>query len=76
MLYNIFLFTIIIICWSPTWYAIKFQLGVVDPVLAVSYRFIIASVILFCILKITNRKVIFSLKHDVWFFLLGINLFK
>ena len=76
MLYNIFLFTIIIICWSPTWYAIKFQLGVVDPVLSVSYRFIIASVILFCILKITNRKVIFSLKHHVWFFLLGINLFS
>ena len=76
MLYNISLFLIVIICWSPTWYVIKFQLGIVDPILSVSYRFFIASVILFCFTIITKRKMFFKLQDHLWFFLLGMNLFS
>ena len=76
MLYNIFLFLFVICCWSPTWYVIKFQLGIVDPVLSVAYRFFIAALILFFFTIITKRKISFKLQDHFWFFLLGINLFS
>ena len=76
MFYNYFLFLIVIICWSPTWYIIKFQLGIVDPILSVFYRFFIASIILFSFTIITKRKISFKLQDHFWFFLLGINLFS
>lgn len=76
MFYNIFLFVIVICCWSPTWYVIKFQLGIVDPMLSVAYRFFIASLILFSFTIYTKRKIHFNIKEHFWFFLLGINLFS
>ena len=76
MFYNIFLFLFAICCWSPTWYVIKFQLGNVDPVLSVAYRFFIAALILFFFTIITKRKISFKLQDHFWFFLLGINLFS
>ena len=36
---NLILFGITLFCWSPTWYVIKFQLGYVDPLVSVFYRF-------------------------------------
>ena len=76
MFYNIFLFLLVICFWSPTWYVIKFQLGTVDPVLSVAYRFFIAALILFFFTIITKRKISFKLQDHFWFFLLGINLFS
>ena len=76
MFYNIFLFLFVVFCWSPTWYVIKFQLGIVDPVLSVTYRFFIAALILFFFTIITKRKISFKLQDHFWFFLLGINLFS
>ena len=76
MFYNIFLFILVICCWSPTWYVIKYQLGIVDPILSVAYRFFIASLILFFFIIITKKKILFSLQNHFWFFLLGINLFS
>ena len=43
---NYILFLITLFCWSPTWYLIKFQLGYVDPLVSVFYRFIIAAIII------------------------------
>jgi len=74
--YNILLFILVICCWSPTWYVIKYQLGIVDPILSVAYRFFIASLILFFFTIITKKKILFRLKNHFWFFLLGINLFS
>ena len=76
MFYNIFLFLFVVFCWSPTWYVIKFQLGIVDPVLSVTYRFFIAALILFFFTIITKRKISFKPQDHFWFFLLGINLFS
>ena len=42
---NYILFLITLFCWSPTWYLIKFQLGYVDPLVSVFYRFLIAAII-------------------------------
>ena len=76
MFYNIFLFLFVVFCWSPTWYVIKFQLGIVDPILSVAYRFFIAALILFFFTIITKKKMLFKLQNHFWFFMLGINLFS
>ena len=44
---NIALYVAAVLIWGSTWFVIKFQLGVVDPVLSVSYRFFIAAGLMF-----------------------------
>lgn len=44
---NLLFYTLTVLIWGSTWLAIKFQLGVVDPALSVSYRFALAALILF-----------------------------
>ena len=73
---NFILFGITLFCWSPTWYVIKFQLGYVDPLVSVFYRFIAASIIIFIYLIIKNKKLRFSLNHHIWFLLFGICLYS
>jgi drug/metabolite transporter (DMT)-like permease len=41
--------------WSTTWFAIKFQLGVVPPVVSVVYRFGLAAAVLFAWLLMSRR---------------------
>ncbi len=43
---NFFLFLIPALIWGSTWFVITFQLGEVDPLISVSYRFFIGGVIL------------------------------
>ena len=73
---TIFLFISTLIVWGPTWYIIKFQLGIVDPMTSVFYRFFLSSIIIliFCILKKIN--LIFTLKEHFFIAALGISLFN
>ena len=73
---TIFLFIATLLCWGPTWYIIKFQLGTVDPMVSVFYRFFLASVIilLLCIYKKINLR--FSIKEHFFIAVLGIFLFN
>ncbi len=48
----LYIFTVLI--WGTTWIAISFQLGTVDPLLSIAYRFAIASVALFAYLYLTG----------------------
>ncbi|MFY0625011.1 MAG: EamA family transporter [Reichenbachiella sp.] len=75
---NFWLFLIPALIWGSTWYVIKFQLGTVDPLISVVYRYYIAGgvMMLFCLIKGVNLK--FSLKDHLFmavqgFFLFGIN---
>src|SRR5262245_2839035 len=50
--------TAIVFCtlaWGTTWFAITFQLGVVDPVVSVTYRFALAALMLFAWCAITRE---------------------
>ncbi len=75
---NILLFLIPAFIWGSTWYAIKFQLGVVDPLVSVGYRFFIASILLMAFCFISQKNMKYS-KRDHFFmalqglFLFGIN---
>ena len=73
---TVFLFIATLLVWGPTWYVIKFQLGIVDPMVSVFYRFFLSSIIilLFCIIKKVNLN--FSLKEHLYIAILGISLFN
>tara|TARA_B100000795_G_C22756846_1_gene421881 strand:+ start:192 stop:1067 length:876 start_codon:yes stop_codon:yes gene_type:complete len=73
---NLILFLVTLFCWSPTWYVIKFQLGYVDPLVSVFYRFIAASLIIFIYLLIKRRNLRFSLNQHIWFLLFGTCLYS
>ena len=73
---NLILFISTLICWSPTWYLIKFQFGVVDPLISIFYRFLIASAIVFIFLILFKKKLLFNLHQHFWFLFLGVTLFS
>ena len=73
---NLILFIVTLFCWSPTWYIIKFQLGYVDPLVSVFYRFIAASLIIFIYLIIKNKKLKFSFNQHMWFLFFGSCLYS
>lgn len=43
---NLALFSLVVLIWGSTWIAITFQLGEVDPLLSVGYRFTLAVILL------------------------------
>ncbi len=73
---NIMLYIVTVIVWGSTWLAIKFQLGSVDPMVSVVYRFGLAALLLmaFCYIRGLNLK--FSLRDHFFMALLGILLFS
>lgn len=73
---NFILFIITLFCWSPTWYLIKFQLGYVDPLVSVFYRFLIAAFIIFIFLIIKKENLKFSINQHLWFLFFGICLYS
>ena len=73
---TIFLFIATLLCWGPTWYVIKFQLGVVDPMVSVFYRFFLASIIILCFCILKNFRIKFSFKEHFLIAVLGVLLFN
>ncbi|MEL6561109.1 MAG: EamA family transporter [Bacteroidota bacterium] len=72
---NNLLFVVPALIWGSTWYVIKFQLGTVDPLLSVSYRFALGAVILFIYAKVRNMKMSFSLSDHARMGIQGMLLF-
>ena len=72
---NVILFSIPALIWGSTWLAIKYQLGVVDPLVSVSYRFLLAAVILFAYCSITGMNLKYSVKQHLHIALQGLLLF-
>ncbi len=69
------LFAIPTLIWGSTWYVIRFQLGTVDPLLSVAYRFILAGLLLIIFCLISGRKMKFKPREHFLMFLLGVLLF-
>ena len=72
---NHLLYTATILIWGSTWYAIKLQLGTVDPDISVAYRFILASAILIAFCIATRRSLRFSARHHLYIAAQGLFLF-
>ena len=75
---NIVLFLGALLFWSATWSIIGLtQVNIdLDPTISVFIRFIIAGLIILAYVILTNRKLIFSLKEHLYFFILGIFLYS
>jgi drug/metabolite transporter (DMT)-like permease len=72
----LFLYGATVIIWGTTWLAIKFQLGSVDPMVSVLYRFIVAALILFLYCKLRGLKMRFRPRDHIFMALQGLVLFS
>ena len=72
----LFLYGSTVIIWGTTWLAIKFQLGSVDPMVSVFYRFIAAALTLFLYCRLRGLKMRFHLKDHLFMALQGLVLFS
>ncbi|MDH3267983.1 MAG: EamA family transporter [Ignavibacteria bacterium] len=72
---NLILFLIPSLIWGSTWLAIKFQLGVVDPLVSVCYRFLLAAIILFAYCSLVGMNLKYSARQHFFMALLGLLLF-
>jgi drug/metabolite transporter (DMT)-like permease len=74
-LQNGILFLIPSFIWGSTWYAIKFQLGKVDPLMSVSYRFFMAGAIMLLLCLALKKNMRFGFREHLLFMLQGFLLF-
>lgn len=72
---KIWLFFIPALIWGSTWYAITFQIGKVDPLVSVAYRFSLAGIILLTYCYFKKESLRFSLKEHFFLFLQGVFLY-
>ena len=72
---NAILYFIVLLAWGSSWFAISFQLGDVAPQVSITWRFLLASFILFIWCYARGLKLSFSWRaHSSWL-LLGFFLF-
>jgi len=72
---NLILYVIPAIIWGSTWLAITFQLGVVDPLVSVFYRFLLAAIILFIYCSMIKMNLKYNAKQHLFMALQGVFLF-
>ena len=75
---NLLLFLGALFFWSATWSIIGLtQVNIdLDPTISVFIRFFVAGLIILIFVALTKRKLIFSIKDHVYFFVLGIFLYS
>ena len=54
---NLSLYALTVLIWGTTWIAIKWQLGVVPPPVSIAWRFWLAALVLFALLRIMRRPI-------------------
>lgn len=72
---NFIFYTITVLIWGSTWLAIKFQLGTIDPMVSVAYRFSLAAVILILWCALFRLKMRFTKFEHLTIALQGMFLF-
>ncbi len=72
---NSLFYLLTVLIWGSSWYAITFQLGVVDPTVSVFYRFFFAALLVLAYCAISGRRLRFSLAEHAYIALQGLCLF-
>ena len=72
---NALFYLLTVLIWGSTWLGIKFQLGVVDPMVSVAYRFALASTLLLLWCVVRRMSMRFCLRDHAFMLLQGILLF-
>jgi drug/metabolite transporter (DMT)-like permease len=73
---TLLLYTVVVLIWGSTWFAIKLQLGTVPSQDSVAYRFALAALLLFIWCWIRRLRVKFTLRQHFWLILQGITVFS
>ena len=76
LMHSASLYIATVLIWGSTWFAIKFQLGVVAAEVSLVYRFLVAAVILLIFCLLTRRNLRFSISQHVFIALQGLFLFS
>lgn len=71
-----FYYALTVFIWGTTWIAIKNQLGVVPIEASIAYRFALAAMVLFIILKLTRRLHPIPVRHQPYVVLQALCLFS
>ncbi|MCP4294291.1 MAG: EamA family transporter [Proteobacteria bacterium] len=71
-----FLYLVTVLVWGSTWYAIKLQLGTIEPMVSVAWRFGLAALILLTWCRIRGLNLRFSLRAHFAMAMLGFFLFS
>ncbi len=72
---NLLFYAGTVLIWGSTWLAIKFQLGAVDPMVSVAYRFSLASLVLLIYCRVRGVNMRFSGREHLFMALQGLFLF-
>lgn len=70
-----FLYGVTVLIWGSTWFAIKFQLGVVAPELSIAYRCGLSALLLLSFAALRGLKLKFSFRDHAFLLLEGFLLF-
>jgi len=73
---NLLLYATTVLIWGSTWLVITFQLGAVDPILSVAYRFTLASLLLLAFAMLRKINLRFTVRQHVFFGVQGVLLFS
>lgn len=73
---NLFFYLSTVLIWGSTWIGIKMQLGAVDPMVSVAYRFGLAAVVLLAWCYLRGLPMHFSLGQHGFMLLQGLLLFS
>ena len=72
---NILFYLTTVMIWGSTWIGIKMQLGVIDPMVSVAYRFSLAAFLLLCWCLFRRLPMRFSLAEHCFMAIQGLFLF-
>ncbi len=72
---NVALYLATTLIWGSTWLAIKFQLGLVPPIVSVVWRFALAALLLLLYSLGRGKSLRFSLRDQAWIALQGVLMF-
>lgn len=72
---NLWLYVVTVLIWGTTWFAIRFQLGVVAVEVSVFYRYVLATTILLLVCLLRKQTLNYSLYSHLFMAMQGIFLF-
>jgi drug/metabolite transporter (DMT)-like permease len=74
--HSVSLYLASVLIWGSTWFAIKFQLGVVAPEVSLVYRFALAAAVLLVFCLLTRRDLRYTAQQHAFIALQGLFLFS
>ena len=74
--YDYMLYGLVIFGWSTSWLPLKWQLGIVSPEISLFYRFVIATVVMFCITAMSRHPILIPWREHPRIMAMGFFLFS